>query len=473
MKQLRISIFLLALLSLCACKDSNVSGTGSTLLTESDGIVVGCDTFAISSEMDHAVRITFSPDSMLLGEADNMFGTVKADIFTQLACPLDFRYPAGSEVDSVVLYLYYRSWYGDGKAPISLRVYRMDKATFDYNGYYSYDIDPQEYCTLHDSTFLLSEPFVQTAEGYTDSTYSSLASSYVPYIRLKLSSEFAKSFFKIKDFSSQEEFNNRFKGLYITTDFGGSTVLHISSLSMSVHYHFAYSKQGTDTIVSDEKFFYANSEVRQVNRVVYPVDFLEDLSEYDDSVMFVVSPANIYTRLKLPMKSISKAIRDTLHNKRPYVNQAQLKIPILNYFVRPKEEEIRDTWANPANYMLIIREESAWRFFFDRELPSDTCGILASITTETAEDGTTQYSYVYDLAQLLTNQLRENNNDSVLNMLLIPVTVGTTTTSSTAYSSGTTSITSVRPMQTISATAIRSTASKQSPTALRVTYSGF
>jgi hypothetical protein len=75
------------------------------------------------------------------------------------------------------------------------------------------------------------------------------------------------------------------------------------------------------------------------------------------------------------------------------------------------------------------------------------------------------YFYSYDLSDLLTNQLRKETNDSILNMLLVPVTVETSVTALSA-----TAVSSVQQEQTISATKIRSAKNGME---LELVYSGF
>ena len=105
------------------------------------------------------------------------------------------------------------------------------------------------------------------------------------------------------------------------------------------------------------------------------------------------------------------------------------------------------------------------RFFKNKELPTDTCALLASLTEGVDSIGNQIFYYSYDLSDFLTNQLRQTSNDSTLNMMLVPVTVGTTLTSSS-----TTTVSSVLQQQTMSATKIRSAKNGMK---LEIVYSGF
>ena len=76
----------------------------------------------------------------------------------------------------------------------------------------------------------------------------------------------------------------------------------------------------------------------------------------------------------------------------------------------------------------------------------------------------TTYSYEFDLSTLLTKQLREDRFET-LDMLLVPVTIMTSTTTNSA-----TVVSSVRQQQTVSATKIRSAKNGMK---LEIVYSGF
>ena len=266
-----IVISCIALLSSC---QNNMLNAGASSLDQQDEIRVMADTFLLTSTLQECAAIRFTPDSFLLGECDTRFGTIKADILTQLACPLGNEYPYADQatVDSVVLYLYYQNWYGDGLSPLGINVYEMDVATLDYSSSYPSDTTLSSFCSLSESTHIAERSRIAYAARHTDSI-ALTDGSYMPCISVKLTDDFAKRFFAIKDFSSQEQFNQLFKGLYITTDFGGSTVLYIKQINMAVFYSFdAPHDQQQDSIIHSAKIFYANSEVRQLNRYIFTLE---------------------------------------------------------------------------------------------------------------------------------------------------------------------------------------------------------
>ena len=241
-----------------------------------------------------------------------------------------------------------------------------------------------------------------------------------------------------------------------------------------MYYRFSYEKAGRDTVVHDFKAFYANSEVRTVNHLYYEdkKELVEKLQSDSDSYNYIIAPAGVYTRLRFPMREIADTIIrhmvDPENNefiKRPYVNKAEVRVSVQNKFTGSSSEKTYNDWLQPSQQMLLIREESLERFFLNRELPSDTCALLSALTQGVDSVGDAIYYYSYDMSDFLTNQLRQESSDTVLNMLLVPVTIGTSTLSNSA-----TAVTSVRQQQTVSATKILSAKNGMK---LEIVYSGF
>lgn len=472
-------ILSIVVLCLFGC-GSNSINAGESILSDEDKILVKSDTFGVVSSLSSSASVALRPDSFLLGECETNFGVIQADILTQLACPEGFEYPdelvlasgdtldLNPMVDSVCLYLYYDTWYGDGFSPIGISVYEMDRSTLSDNQLYYSDMELSDYCSLDKSCMVSSYSSIVVPNSPSDSSYSSVNERYVPTICIKLSDEFAHRFFQIKDFSTQKSFNDQFKGLYICSDFGGGNVLYVKDITMTVFYHFTMHRPNVvDSIVYDTKSFYANKEVRQVNRYLYPnrEDVLRHYSLVSDT-NYIVSPANISTRLSVKLDSIFNRVEDQFGDDaslyRVYVNKALLTLDVLysdSLTGRP-----RDNWEIPASNMMLIKEDQLETFFATSTLPSDTSAIIASLVSQTDSLGNVSYSYNYDLSALLTEQLRNHHHGSELVFVLVPVTVG-------LNSSG--AIISVNQLQTVSATRIRSANNEVSPMDIEMVYCGF
>ena len=483
----RISfVWVLVAIACCwtACKD-DVNSAGQGSLDREDEIVVLVDTFSLSSSIDGDCKAIISQaDSFLLGEVETRYGSLKASILTQLACPEGYRYPADfhvDSIDSICLYMYYNSWTGDAYSPMAINVYRMDRKTFRYSSSYSTDLSIDDYCSKEDSTVILSNHRIIVASEKLDSVMDENG-NYIPMLRMRLNDDFKRFFGSITSFESQEQFNQIFKGLLIESSFGSSTMLNVSDIALGIFYRLGYNKAGRDTVVHDMKAFYANSEVRTVNQLTYEdkKDLIEELQKDSDTYNYIISPAGVYTRVRFPLGQITDSIMKHMTveiapgevlNRRPYVNKAAVRFDVENVYTGSESQKTRDYWLQPASYMLLIKEESMDRFFTNKELPTDTCALLSPLTQGRDSAGNAIYYYTFDMSDFITNQLRKYDTDDggqsierELEMMLVPVSVNTSISSS--YSS----YSSVKQLQSMSATQIRSA---NNGTKFEVVYSGF
>ena len=476
-------VFLCALVCAWTSCKNDVANTGQSVLGEEDAIIVLADTFSFSSRIDSCAAIISQADSFLLGELETDYGLLRASILTQLACPEGYHYPADfsvDSVDSICLFMYYSSWVGDANSPIAVNAYMLDKKTFRYSSTYPTDLNIDDYCS-RDKSILCNHRIVVASEKL-DSVQNS-SGKYIPMVRMRVNDDFTREFASIQSFDDQAAFNELFKGMLIETSFGSSTMLNVTDIALGVYYHFSYNKAGRDTVVNDMKAFYANSEVRTVNHLYYQdkAQWLDELKQDSDTYNYIIAPAGVYTRMSFPMAQIADSIivqmRDPVTGdtiKRPYVNKAQVRVSVENVFSGSKSEITRNDWLQPSDYMLLIKESSMERFFAEKELPTDTCALLGQLTQDKDADGNTIYYYSYDMSDFISNWVRDRmlpenqrkyaSDESVLNMLLVPVSVGTSTSSSTTV------VSSVRQQQTMSATKIKSAKNGMQ---LEMVYSGF
>lgn len=449
----------------------DVANTGQSVLDDQDVIIVLADTFPFTSRIDSCNAIISQADSFLLGELETDYGLLRASILTQLACPEGYHYPDGfsvDSVDSICLFMYYSSWVGDANSPIAVNAYMLDKKTFRYASTYPTDLKIEDYCSRSKS--ILTNHRIVVASEKLDSVLDN-NNTYIPMVRMRVNDDFVRYFASIQSFDSQESFNELFKGLLIETSFGSSTMLNISDIALGVFYHFSYNKAGRDTIVNDMKAFYANSEVRTVNHLVYQdkAEWIDALKKDSDTYNYIIAPAGVHTRITFPMGRIADTIMAHMKEdgrvvKRAYVNKAQVDVSVENMFQGSSSDVTRDDWLQPSSYMLLIKEESVERFFADKEVPTDTCALLGALTQSTDSLGDNIYYYTFDMSDFLTNQLRKKDQPRELNMLLIPVTVNTGTTSTS------TTVSSVKQQETLSATVIRSAKNGMK---FEIVYSGF
>lgn len=466
---------------LISCKNDS-SMAGRAVLDENDKILVKENTFLFSSTIDTCDYIIAAADSFLIGERQTETGAIRADLLTQLACPEGYSYPETTEFDSIKISIYYSSWTGDNLAPLSINMYEMDKATLEYapEPAYHTNEDLEKYCSLEPETRILEHERIIVAENYQDSAYSMATGTYVPMVSFNIdpNSAFFQRFTSHKRYTTQDDFSqNILKGLYITTDFGGSTVLHVVDVTMQVYYHFTYKTfLDRDTLVNDVKGFYANAEVKQLNRYLYQdrsalLDELRADTLYD----YLVAPAGIYTYIDLPMRQIYDTILgDQYDTKVAYVNLAQIRVQVYDStWVTSNTGNAR--LAPQADYVMLMKagENNAriHSFFENKELPLDTVAILSPLYSGVDSVGNTIHYYSFDISTVLTNilhspQTQLSNNQEMMRMALVPVTVSFSANNSTQ-------VTSIKEAQTISATRLYSAKNPATHMSLQVVSSLF
>lgn len=454
-------VILLFILSLfvSSCTDS-ITDIGKKILSPSDSIMIGTDTFHLSTKTIFVDSIFSRPDSFLLGTFHDLkFGEIKADILAQVNCPVGFKFPANSAVDSAKISVIYYTCFGDTLSPLDLNIYEMNKQTFSYMGLYASNLNPLDYS---DRSIKLGERIIRAGQN------SSVAK--VINFKLDTSSDFVKRLGKDSYFSSTSTFLTAFKGIYITANFGASTLLNVGLINLRYFYHYTYPTKninGGDSIatVNDYITFPANSEVRQVNRIEHPdrktvVQPLEGLN-------YIASPANLQTQVGVPLKKIHDKLEAGINGKKLTINSAMLRVDVA--------ETDQDTVSHPVvKYLMVIKESAIDRFFNNKELPSDTCSVAVGISSEEiGTTGTYRYFYSFNISKLIANELKLANTKKInpvdnLNLRLIPVSIGTTTSSS-----GTVSVTSVKQEFLMQAITIQSGKNTTSPMRINMVYSGF
>jgi len=456
------SIILLFLLSLFvfSCTD-NLSDIGTGIQPTSDQIQIGTDTFHLMTQTVFVESILSKPDSFLLGTYyDTKFGSTNAEILAQVNCPVGFKFPANSVGDSATIELLYKTWFGNKYSPLDVNVYEMNKGTFDYSALLYTNFNPSDYSDKSDANRLARKIF--SAKDATKIRTDTTA------IIMKLSDAFVQRFFDDTKFASTDQFVKFFKGIYLTANYGASTLLNISEINMRYYYHYTYTLKNTrggDSIVTvkNNLTFPANSEVRQVNRFLH--SDRATVVRPAAGVNYVASPANLNTVLSIPLNNIQKRMNDSIRYKKLLtINSALIKVEAINIDV--------DTVSAPTTrYMLLIKETAIERFFRNKELPSDTCAMLGGHTVALVVNTTNVYEdyYTYSVSRLIANELKvakQNNTipTEKLNMRLIPVQVTFDTNNN---------VTSVKQSNLMSAVSIRSGTNTESPMRLNVVYSGF
>lgn len=442
-----------------ACNE-DVTDLGSAIQPAGDRIEVYAATIPLTTENVFIGSIYSRPDSFLLGSFYDhaKFGTTNGDILAQVKQPINHTYPPEYSPDSVKLFLYYKRWFGDRLSPMNIKVYEMNKGTFNYSQLYKTDINLADYT---DKSILLGEKTFTAVDATSerDSTY----------IGIKLSNDFLQRFSSIdpKTYNSNQEFLDQFKGFYITTDFGSGTMLYVTSIIMEYYYSYTYTTPGilqTDSIVTVKTVvpFPANDEVRQINRIEHP-DYEEVKEKLNQNIEFnyICSPGKVYTRVNIPLAHIKEKMN--VGDKKLVINSGLLKVDItdLNYADYP---------LPMVSNMLLVKESEADEFFRRRKLPSDTLAIRTSYLGKANEEtNEIEYYYSFDIAKLVANEIKkaEKNKTNLpenMSFLLVPVKL--------RYD-GNNNLIEVQPQYLMSSSTIFSGQNSTRPMKINMVWSGF
>lgn len=414
-----LTILFVILISSCNNSDT-VTDIGSSIQPGNDKILVNQYQFDIVSE-NYPVEYMYSqPDSFLLGTFyDETYGSIHADILAQVEYPKNYTYPENNQPDSIKLIMYYNKYFGDKYSPMHVNVYEMNKSTFNYLTPYKSNLDPNDYVDMSNSSLLIGDK--------TFTAVNSSGSSDSTYVAIKLSNEFLQRFSNIESdtYSSDSTFFNFFKGLYITTDFSSASMLYVRKIDLKYYHSYTYiTKSSTDqdstVTVNLATTFLANGWVRQVNRFLHPdkSDVINKLEAQPDQIHYISSPANIYTRIKLPINDMYQQMDK--NDLRLNLNNAKIRVDI--------DEISKDDYAQPIpSNILLIKESALNRFFTGKELPSDTCAILSSFsyaTNSTTDE--TDYYYSFDIAGLMSHEFEQIRNNTAaaqdsISFVLVPV----------------------------------------------------
>ncbi len=443
------------LLSLMSC-NSDVTDMGQSIRPEGDQITVLTDTFHLSTRSVFVEKMYNRPDSLLLGTfIDNRYGSTFADILARMEAAFDsvgFRYPDGAVADSSFLLMTYLSWFGADNSAMSVKVYEMNKGNYlDYYTYYPTNIDVSDYC---DQTVLLGDAVIYAGDS-------------AQYIRVKLTDDFTQRLFEnSRDFSDEEDFFERFNGLYITTTLGDATMIYLNAVGMTLYYHYSAQVEGSDTTFVNTTNYVVDGAV--VNRFMHPdTTLVGDYLAQHDSINYIASPANIYTQVNVPLRRMVQQMKDSVGDKRLIVNGANIRV------------EVKDT-ANVVegssisvpipSYMLLMKKDEVDVFFQDNGLPTDSVVYTSYSSTDS--------SYTFNIAAYMTREIQKVSDSDgnlqidqmpeQLELLMLPVRVVLSSTTST-----TTTLSSVSQQELINGVTIRSGSDKNRPMKIDLVYSGF
>ena len=261
----------------------------------------------------------YGTDNKVVGTItdDALFGSTKATMFFQLV-PSNFPFSIPGnrdslEVDSAVLILSYKGFYGDSTKPVVLNLKRIDNSTqLNFDGTQYANNYPELYNFQASTT--LASPFSLDFTKVRDSVYNRYEAA-ASQIRIPLLSSFARMFIRNYDstnaYLSDSTFNNSFSGFALSTDpFSNNNVLVQISLNdtntkLALYYKSTSSSSSSyqrDTAVAYFKFsIYNNGHANFIKRNTTGSELTKHLkNQISDSLVYVQSSPGTMVKIKVP-----------------------------------------------------------------------------------------------------------------------------------------------------------------------------
>ena len=314
---------------------------------------------------------------------DAVFGTTKATMFFQLKPDyFPFFVPGLRDsmvVDSAVLILSYKGFYGDSTKPVVLNLKRIDANTplkVDDTKY------PSNYPELYpiQSDVAIANPYTLDFTHVRDSVYNKFEAAS-SQIRIPLNKTFADLFIKGFDstnaYHSDSSLRNYFPGFALTTDPSSNknVLVQISLLDtntkLALYYKSTSSNTSSykrDTAVVTFKFnSTGNGDANFIKRNTAGTELAKHINKnVSDSLVYVQTSPGTMVKVKIPgLKSFSNKI---IHRAELIAEQVPASIGV----------NALEAKLAPPNYLFLGAYDSVAKVI--RNVPNDFDGVTGTQT---------------------------------------------------------------------------------------------
>ncbi|MDR1730100.1 MAG: DUF4270 domain-containing protein [Prevotellaceae bacterium] len=449
-----VFVTLLPILLLSACKDTDQ--VGSSIQPDEDLLQVHSNKIYVESASVLMDSVLSKSSDLFLGKyTDAVFGQTQAEFISQIdarlgvngltipdttivssnstysGIPSDFlskKDPAYGPVkeitlpenenvraDSVFFVIGFTDVFGDttmmSSAQQGIKIYALNK-TLESSAVHKYytNTDIADFCKMDT---LLGEGTYNVREN-KDGIVIRLESTDGKQLGDRLINVYRKG----STINTQSQFNDFFKGIYVSSYFNESHIMKIYTAYLLVYYSFdanvSTTYQGRDTTINRRLPNYislsANKAVERVNLFRH-VDLVEKFpSLQNNKTTYTYTPAGMYTAVNIPFTTMV----DSIENKPADTAKVMFNSVRLTFFAK-KLDWKTDLNKTPNPYMLLIHKDSIVPFFHRNKIPDGASSFFAAYN-KAGE------SYTFDLTKAAQRKLT-GQNFFTDNLVVIPVVV--------------------------------------------------
>ncbi|HOI27500.1 MAG TPA: DUF4270 family protein [Paludibacteraceae bacterium] len=400
--------------------DSTLSKSSYFFLGEYTDPVFGSTKMEFISQIDSRVDGLKLPTTTIVGSSSLYTGiseTLLQDLDSKFGKITAIESPTDMKVDSAFFHMQYADdFFGDSTTLQAVKVYALNKTLDDSKKYYT-TAKVSDFCN---KDTLLGSLSYQIQKSRTLDIPVSLS-----YINRLVN--IYKSGSKIQ---TQAQFNDVFKGVYVSHSFNGGGVVKVNVAGFSIFYTFEAKLRttynGKDTLVNtadiknkngehfrvlaSHVFLSANKSVKRIDLVSHVglTPYHSSIDDSEDTYTYTYTPAGVYTEVEIPFKVMVDSVKHyAAETNKVMFNSARLKVWTQNLGWKT------DMDKKPNSEMLLINKDSIISFFDQNKTPDGITSFFALYDSTTA-------SYSFDMTKAV--QMRLSGLSSISDkMVIVPV----------------------------------------------------
>ncbi len=349
------------ILFVSACTRISSTDIGGGLIPPIDGVTTKDTTFDITTDLFEnfdSARI-YKLDNQVLGYLnDPLFGKTNASMFFELKPSFfPFVFPVAKDsilLDSVVLILSARGFYGDTTQPLTLNVNEISPtANFDYLRNYPANYPPNP--SIDIAPTALVAPTTLNLRRIGDSVNNRFENAK-NQIRIPLNKSFGQrliNYDSTNAYASDSAMRNYFRGFRITANTTGNALLKVNlqdtNTKLALYYNYKRrdtANKGRDTIATVFRFNNFGSGLANIvtrDRAGSQIVTYLNPNNQPDSLLYLQTTPGTFARLRVN-KGLINLGNNIIHRAEIVVQQVQDATNNLDKVLTPPRYLLLSTW---------------------------------------------------------------------------------------------------------------------------------